>query len=376
MAILSDILIFKPDDVDLQKSPLRKTIHEKTFVLGAFNPGLCRLPNGNLLIIVRIAEALLEPIKGNFVRSIRWDELKGFILDEWAREDVDMSDPRKFRINRYEFPVYALTSLSWLLPVELKADGSEVLKIHYDRIIIPERSSQEYGIEDPRITVLDGKYYMTTCCVSSERHSTILYRSEDGLNYVYQGMILDHQNKDMLLFEGKINNQYYALTRPLGECYFASPPDSPWHPGASIQLASSPDLMHWKPSDKPLLRARRSSRSNVKIGGGTPPILTAKGWLMLYHGVQQSGPVGIYRTFWALLDKEDPNTILYLEDNLPLLEANNSLTESIQHQYYLTDVVFTTGIVEHGTNYLLASGELDLACRITTITKDTFLKVI
>ena len=113
MTILSDIIIFKPDDVDLQRSPLRNTIQEKTFVLGSFNPGLCRLPNGNLLIMVRIAEALLEPVKGNVVRSIRWDELKGFVLDEWPRADVDMSDPRKFRIRKYEFPVYALTSLFW-----------------------------------------------------------------------------------------------------------------------------------------------------------------------------------------------------------------------------------------------------------------------
>ena len=376
MTILSDRIIFKPDDVDLQRSPLRNTIQEKTFVLGSFNPGLCRLPNGNLLIMVRIAEALLEPVKGDVVRSIRWDELKGFVLDEWPRADVDMSDPRKFRISQYEFPVYALTSLSWLLPVELNTDGSEVVKVHYNHFIIPERSSQEYGIEDPRITMLDGKYYMTTCCVSSERHSTILYQSNDGLNYEYQGMILDHQNKDMLLFEGKVKDQYYALTRPLGECYFASPPDSTWHPGASIQLASSPDLMHWKPSDKPLLRARRTSKSNVKIGGGTPPVLTAKGWLILYHGVEQHGEVGIYRTFWALLEKDDPNTILHLEDNLPVLEANNSLTESIQHQYYLTDVVFTTGIAEHGNNFILASGELDLACRITIIPKDSFLRDI
>ena len=138
MTILSDIIIFKPDDVDLKQSPFRKTIQEDTFVLGAFNPGLCRLPNGNLLIMVRIAEALREPVKGNVVRSIRWDESKGFVVDEWPKEDVDMSDPRKFRIRQYEFPVFALTSLSWLLPVELNADGSQVLKIHYDRIIIPE----------------------------------------------------------------------------------------------------------------------------------------------------------------------------------------------------------------------------------------------
>ncbi|HSB91482.1 MAG TPA: hypothetical protein VLC28_00130, partial [Flavitalea sp.] len=192
MNIISDILIFKPDDVDLQKSPLRKGIQEKTFVLGSFNPGLCRLPNGNLLLMVRIAEALLEPIKGNFVQCIRWDESKGFVVDAWPKADVDMSDPRKFQIRQYQFPVFALTSLSWLLPVELTADGSQVLKIHYDCAIIPERSNQEYGIEDARITMLDGQYFMTTCCVSSERHSTILYQSDDGLNYNYSGLILDH----------------------------------------------------------------------------------------------------------------------------------------------------------------------------------------
>ncbi len=47
-----------------------------------------------------------------------------------------------------------------------------------------------------------------------------------------------------------------------------------------------------------------------KIGGGTPPILTKDGWLMLYHGVENKGEVGIYRTYWALLDKDDPSKIL------------------------------------------------------------------
>ncbi len=44
--IKSDHLILKPDDVDLSYSPLRNGINQPTFVLGAFNPGLCRLPNG------------------------------------------------------------------------------------------------------------------------------------------------------------------------------------------------------------------------------------------------------------------------------------------------------------------------------------------
>jgi predicted GH43/DUF377 family glycosyl hydrolase len=174
------------------------------------------------------------------------------------------------------------------------------------------------------------------------------------------------------LFEGRINNGYYALTRPLGECYFATSPLSEWHPGAAIHLAGSPDLLHWKPADKAFLRARRSSLSNVKIGGGTPPILTPDGWLILYHGVESKGDMGIYRTFWALLDKEDPLHILHVEDKTPLLEADSTLTSLILHQLYIEDVVFTTGIVAHRDDFILASGESDIACRITRISQQYF----
>jgi predicted GH43/DUF377 family glycosyl hydrolase len=265
--VKSDYLIFTPNDVDLAHSPLRNGLKEETYVLGAFNPGLCRLPNGNLLMMVRVAEALLHPVVNDHAFCIRWDEEKNYTTDAWPLSAVNMNDPRKFRINAYNFPVYALTSLSWLLPVELNEDGSLVKHIHYDKIISPQSGSQEYGIEDPRISLIDGRYYMTTCCVSSERHSTMLYESDNGLDYRSTGIVLDHQNKDMLLFEGKINNDFYALTRPLGECYFASSPSSPWHPGAAIHVASSPDLLHWKPADTAFLRARKSSSSNAKIGG-------------------------------------------------------------------------------------------------------------
>ena len=368
--IIADHLIFAPDDVDLTRSPLRAGLKEKTYVLGAFNPGLCRLPNGNLLLMVRIAEALTHPVFDQKIHCIRWDKDRQFTTAGWPLSEVEIKDPRKFRIKAYSFPVYALTSLSWLLPVELNEDGSLIRRIHYDKAISPQTSQQEYGIEDPRISSIGGKYYMTVCCVSADRHSTMLYVSDNGLDYRPLGIVLDHQNKDMLLFEGRIKGSYYSLTRPMGECYFATAPSSPWHPGAAIHLASSPDLLHWKPADQPFLRARKSSRSNVKIGGGAPPILTPDGWLILYHGVESKGEVGIYRTFWALLDKEDPLHLLQLGDREPLLEANPGLTNRIKHQLYLTDVVFTTGIADHGDSLILASGEADLACRITVLSKN------
>ena len=83
--------------------------------------------------------------------------------------------------------------------------------------------------------------------------------------------------------------------------------------------------------------------------------------------------MGIYRTFWALLDRDEPWKILRLEDAAPLLEAKPALTAPIAHQLYLpTEVVFTTGIADGGETYIVASGEADLACRITHIPKSSF----
>ncbi len=130
--IKSDHLIFTPDDVDLTHSPLRNGIAQPTYVLGAFNPGLCRLPNGNLLMMVRVAEALSSAVHEDKVHCIRWEK-DGYTTDAWAVSDVNTDDPRKFNILAYKFPVLGLTSLSWLLPVELAADGSAIKKIHYDK---------------------------------------------------------------------------------------------------------------------------------------------------------------------------------------------------------------------------------------------------
>jgi predicted GH43/DUF377 family glycosyl hydrolase len=268
--------------------------------------------------------------------------------------------------------VYALTSLSWLLPVELDPDGLEVLKVHYDKIISADRSSQEYGIEDARISLIDGRYWMTTCTVSSERHATTLFSSDNGLDYQFEGIVLDHQNKDMLIFEGKVGDQYYAMTRPLGMLYFDPGSMSEYFAGPSINLATSPDMLHWKPTDLPFIRSRKGSGFTNRIGGGTPPILTPNGWLALFHGVESSGAVGIYRTYWALLDRDNPNRVIKLEDKQAMLESKPELTQDIEEQIYLEDVVFTTGIVDAGKHYIVASGELDLACRITHIPKSFF----
>lgn len=365
-----DRLVFTPDDVDLSRSPLAGHIDAETYVLGAFNPGLTRLANGNLLMMVRIAEALREPVRDGHVHAIRWEDGR-YRLDAWPLELADTADPRKFRLHGGGWHIMALTSLSWLLPVELSPDGLAVRAIHYDRVVAPANSLQCYGIEDARISKVDDRWLMTTCSVSPERHSTTLYSSADGLDWRFEDIVLDHQNKDMLIFEGLIGDHYWAQTRPLGDLYFVYPPGSEWRAGPSINLASSPDALHWKPCARPGIRPRGDMVATARMGGGTPPILTHRGWLTLWHGVEAHEIVGIYRTYWSILDRDDPSRMLHME-TAPLLEPNASLTEPIDHLMYLRDVVFTTGIADGGDHFVVASGEADLACRITHVPKAHF----
>ncbi|WKL56964.1 glycosidase [Asticcacaulis sp. ZE23SCel15] len=374
MTYATDRLILTPDDIDLSRSPLAGLgagLGAETFVLGAFNPGLTRLESGNLLMMVRVAEALKTPITNGHIHAIRWDAQSGYVLDPWPLERVDTTDPRVFRVRDASWKVIALTSLSWLLPVELSPDGLEIIRIHYDKAITPTASFQCYGIEDPRISKVNGEWLMTTCSVSPERHATVLYRSQNGLDWRFADMVLDHQNKDMLIFEGLITDEYWAQTRPLGDVYFAYPPDSPWHAGPSINLATSKDALYWKPCTRPGLRPKKGTAATVRMGGGTPPILTPDGWLSLWHGVEPKAIVGIYRTYWSLLDKDDPSRVIHTSPQ-PLLEATPRLTEPLKDKMYLDDVVFTTGIVDSGNHYIVASGEADLACRITHIPKSVF----
>jgi predicted GH43/DUF377 family glycosyl hydrolase len=365
-----DRLIFGPDDVDLARSPLAGQLGAETYVLGAFNPGLTRLASGNLLIIVRVAEALRTPIVDGNIHAIRWDEGR-YVLDAWPVDLVDTADPRKFTLRGGGWRIMALTSLSWLLPVELSPDGLSVVAVHYDRAIAPQGSWQCYGLEDARISRVGQRYLMTTCSVSPERHSTTLYSSNDALDWKFEDIVLDHQNKDMLIFEGLIDGQHWAQTRPLGDLYFAYPPGSEWRAGPSINLATSPDALHWKPHRQPGIRPRSGTVATARIGGGTPPILTDRGWLTLWHGVEPKEIVGIYRTYWSLLDRDDPSKVIR-SDEAPLLEASPELTRPLEDKMYLRDVVFTTGIADAGDHYIVASGEADLACRITHVPKSVF----
>jgi predicted GH43/DUF377 family glycosyl hydrolase len=81
--------------------------------------------------------------------------------------------------------------------------------------------------------------------------------------------------------------------------------------------------------------------------GLAPQILTDRGWLSVWHAVEAKEIVGIYRTYWSLMDRDDPSRVI-ATDEAAILEPSTELTRPIEDQMYLRDVVFLTGIAEHG----------------------------
>ncbi len=77
----------------------------------------------------------------------------------------------------------------------------------------------------------------------------------------------------------------------------------------------------------------------LKIGGGTPPILTRHGWLIIYHGVCEMAGQLCYSAGVMLLSKEQPSVVLYRSSEPVLVPQLSHEREGI-----VANVVFPTGI--------------------------------
>jgi predicted GH43/DUF377 family glycosyl hydrolase len=83
----------------------------------------------------------------------------------------------------------------------------------------------------------------------------------------------------------------------------------------------------------------------LKIGGGTPPILTRHGWLILYHGVSEMADPGddghqlCYSAGVMVLSREHPRVIRYRS-------VEPVLTPELpqERRGVIANVVFPTGI--------------------------------
>ncbi|WP_461834585.1 glycoside hydrolase family 130 protein [Desulfothermus sp.] len=158
---------------------------------------------------------------------------------------------------------------------------------------------ERFGVEDPRITQIDGKYYITYTAYGPYGVRIGIGVTEDFEKFERISLATDVDNKDGVLFPQKIKGKYVMITRPAGR-------------GGKMNLmwiTYSPDLVHWGES-RVLMFFSPGAWSAFKMGASTPPISTEKGWLVFFHGVKLAGGGLIYRVGAMLLDLDEPHKII------------------------------------------------------------------
>jgi beta-1,2-mannobiose phosphorylase / 1,2-beta-oligomannan phosphorylase len=173
----------------------------------------------------------------------------------------------------------------------VSADG-----LHWNRmqqpVLSPHNGREDYrGVEDPRVTPLDGVFYMCYTAYGVNSFFPMIARSENLITWEDIGPLEKAENKDHVLFPEKIGGRYAIFHR-------RSP---------NIWIAYSDDLKTW--TDHQILMTPRAENDwdSVSIGANGLPIRTEHGWLMIYHGY---GEEHIYRHSAALLDLEDPTKVI------------------------------------------------------------------
>jgi predicted GH43/DUF377 family glycosyl hydrolase len=175
--------------------------------------------------------------------------------------------------------------------------------VHWNRlrepVLAPMDEREARGVEDPRVTEIDGVFYMAYTAYGRSAAdgfaiTPMFARSTNLLAWERLGpLVMGEDNKDHVLFPRQVGGRYIALHR--------RPPQ--------IWLAESPDLCSWPAEHmRPLFGPRPDNGWDSKrVGGNGPPIETGAGWLMLYHAYD---PQHVYRLGVALLDRDDPGRVL------------------------------------------------------------------
>lgn len=254
-------------------------------------------------------------------------------------------------------------------------------------ILFPEFDYESRGLEDPRISFIDGTYYLLYTAYDGKEARVAYAESRDLIHFEKKGLIsssftyaevlkmlnpqvLDEKyfyfgeryqygefrehstndvlvwDKDASLFPKKINGKFAMLHRIM--------------PGIQIvyfeNFEELKNLEFWRKQfeslDKHIVMDPKFWFETETVGGGAPPIETPYGWLMIYHGLEKG--TKIYRAGAALLDSKDPQKIIGRLKN-PLFFP----THSWEKDGVVNNVVFPTGTILRGNKLYIYHGAGD-----------------
>lgn len=246
--------------------------------------------------------------------------------------------------------------------------------IHFDRLAYPvyegnkDHEFERLGVEDPRIVKIEGLFYVVYTAVSidpkgvvnpkwpekvAKRIRVALATTQDFLTFEDQDIIVPNLNaKNASLFPTLVKGEYWLLYRTLqNETFFS-------HSINLVEL-SEPNIV---------FRERSGYWDNVRVGLGSPPILSEVGWLIFYHGVDS---FNTYRLGLLVLNKDNPTEVIYRSPE-PILEPS----EPYEKFGFVPNVVFTCGAVEIEEEYYVYYGAADMTIGVATVPKKVLLEEV
>lgn len=324
-------------------------------VVGAFNPAVVQV-GAETILLVRVAEA---------PRGLAADEVAAPIFDpvtvrvevrRFRRDAPGVeagSDTRAFTVGGDTY----LTSISHLR-LARSTDGERFL-VEPAPALAPASALESFGVEDARITTIDGVHLVNYTAVSDLGIATALAATEDLATWERRGCLFPPPNRDVTIFPEPVAGRYLALHRPM--------PEGLGRP--SIWLASSPDLVHWG-DHRPVAGPRAGAWDDLKIGGGAVPFRVRHAgrdaWLAIYHGVTAS-PL-TYSLGALLLDGDDPGRVLG-RSREPILAPE----APYERTGFFGNVVFTCGALVRGDQVRVYYGAADGVTAVADLPLDGIL---
>jgi len=336
--------IIKPENI--------KSSRDDFQVIGVFNAGVTRYKE-EVILLLRVAE---RPVNDNpdieltAVFDVNKDRL---VIKEFAKNDpeIDFSDPRLIITPEGTY----LTSISHLRLARSK-DGIN-FKIDTTPAIAPENNYETFGIEDPRISLIDGGYYINYVAVGRFGVTTYLASTKDFKTYDRHGVIFCPDNKDVVIFPERVEGKYYALHRPVSTLFGKQ----------DMWISESPDLTCWG-NHRFLMEPRSGCWDEIKIGAGAVPLRIEHGWLEVYHGVDKDNR---YCLGAVLLDAQKPWEVISRTDE-PIFkpEADYELNG------FFGNVVFSCGLLSEENKLKIYYGAADTVICYAELSLDETIKAL
>lgn len=318
-------------------------LHEGYEVIGAFNAGIAEY-NGEVLMLLRVAERPISTDESVIKAPIYNPALDAPQVLAFHRGDerYDFSDPRVIKETGSDMAAY-LTSLSYLR-IARSRDGHH-FTVDDTALLYPNNDLETWGIEDPRITRIDGSYYIVFSSVSPVGVGVGLAVTTDFETVHRLGLIFPPENKDVVLFPERIGDKYYALHRPV--------PKGIGRP--EVWISESDNLRYWG-NHRYLMGLREGHWDNTRIGSGAVPFKTEKGWLELYHAADENDR---YCMGAVLLELDNPAKII-ARSHQPILVPE----APYETDGFFGNVVFSCGAIAEEDIVKLYYGVADtsMAC--------------